>query len=561
MTALMASIDPMGDYFSPLKIAAVFVLVLPWLWFVPWAQRDARRTLTPEQLVGGLLLGVGAIGLIVWLALPMFGVGLAIFAVLTIGPSLGYLIYRDGKVPAQHRVLTMSHLTSMSARKDARKIKVTTRLKVYDSDGRLAVAPDEEEASIEVKLAYNGAQDLLYDLLSFRASEADLTPVGQEAKLRFLVDGAVTTRPSLDGADSDLIIQHIKLLAGLNADQRRKPQQGQISIDLVNQAIDLIVTTAGTTSGQRLQFRVVQESIQTQLDQLGMSEDVQEKITDANQVGGGLIIVSAPARNGLTSTLYSLLRCHDSFTMQLTTLEAKVAFEQDNVSQHAYGKDPAAMRKLLVSSLRHEPHVVMIDACKDPEAASVIVQAARERLILLGVSATDSFTALAKWAKVCGNATEAMASLKIVLAQVLVRKLCTECREPYRPDPSLLAKANLQAGDIKEFYRTPTKPRLDDKDKPLVDRDGNAIPCPACHGTGYYGRTGVFELLEITNELRELVAAGAALSKIKAACRKNQMLYLQEQALQKVIAGISSVQEVIRVTQPQSKAKAKAKKA
>ena len=556
MTALMASIDPMGDYFSLLKIAVVFVLVLPWLWFVPWAQRDARRTLTPEQLVGGLLLGIGGIGLIVWLALPIFGLGLAIFAVLTIGPGLGYLIYRDGKVPAQYRVLTMSHLTSMSARKDARKIKVTTRLKVYDSDGRLAVEPDEE-AAVDVKLAYNGAQDLLYDLLSFRAGEADLTPAGQEAKLRLLVDGAVTTRPSLDGADSDLIIQYIKLLAGLNAEERRKPQQGKISIDLVNQPIDLIVTTAGTTSGQRLQFRVVQESIQTQLDQLGISEDVLAKVTAANQVGGGLIIVAAPSRNGLTSTLYSLLRYHDSFTMQLTTLEAKVAFEQDNVSQHAYGKDPAAMRKLLVSSLRHEPHVVMIDACKDPEAASVIVQAARERLILLGVSATDSFTALAKWAKVCGDATEAMASLKIVLAQVLVRKLCTECREPYRPDPSLLAKANLKAGDIKEFYRTPTKPRLDDKGKPLVDRDGNAIPCSACHGTGYYGRTGVFELLEITDELRELVAAGAALSKIKAACRKNQMLYLQEQALQKVIAGISSVQEVIRVTQPQSKAKAK----
>ena len=124
---------------------------------------------------------------------------------------------------------------------------------------------------------------------------------------------------------------------------------------------------------------------------------------------------------------------------------------------------------------------------------------------------------------------------------MLLRKLCTNCREAYRPDPQLLAKANLPADRIDKFHRPPTQP--------LTDEKGNPIVCPACQGMGYYGRTAVFELLEVTEELQELVTANASASQIKAACRKRNMLYLQEQGLRKVIAGVTSIREVIRVSQ------------
>jgi type II secretory ATPase GspE/PulE/Tfp pilus assembly ATPase PilB-like protein len=128
-----------------------------------------------------------------------------------------------------------------------------------------------------------------------------------------------------------------------------------------------------------------------------------------------------------------------------------------------------------------------------------------------------------------------------VLCQILVRKLCPTCREEYRPDPQILAKANIPADKVESFYRTPTKPRLDEK--------GNPITCQTCQNTGYYGRIGVFELLQVTDEIRQMIAGGAALAAIKSAARKNKMLYLQEQALAKVIAGVTSIQEVIRVSQ------------
>lgn len=556
MDALLAAtpLDPIGGYFSPVKIVVMLVLALPWLYLSPWAQKDAVRVGLSGQLLGGLVLGAGALGMFLWMMIPTFGIGMVVYAVLVLATALSYVIFRNTRVPAGHRLLTSAHLSGAFKSSDSKKVKAVTRVKVYDAFGHITAEPDDT-ASVEEKLSYNATQELLYDLLFYRASEADLAPTGDEAVLRFVVDGVLAQRPSLDIADSERVIQLIKGLAGLDVDEHRKPQQGQVSVDLVNQPIDLVVTTAGTTSGQRLQMRVIQESIQTRLPDLGMPEDVLAAVTEANRIGPGLIVVSSRPKNGLTSTLYSLLRCHDAYTMHLATLEAKIASELENVAQQAYKGDADAQRKMLATALRQEPHVVMIDACKDAATAQAIAQAAQDRLILLGINASDSFSALAKWVKICGDATVALTPLKLVLSQALVRILCPECREAYRPDPALIAKANLNADQITELYRPPTKPRLDEKGKPLVDVEGNPIPCPGCRGTGYYGRTGVFEHMAVTDELRQLVIAGESLNRIKASCRKNKMLYLQEQALRKVTDNVTSIQEVIRVTQPSGKPK------
>jgi type II secretory ATPase GspE/PulE/Tfp pilus assembly ATPase PilB-like protein len=165
--------------------------------------------------------------------------------------------------------------------------------------------------------------------------------------------------------------------------------------------------------------------------------------------------------------------------------------------------------------------------------------------VLLGMHAGDTFVALARWVKVCADRVAAMEHLRAVLCQVLLRKLCTNCREAYTPDPQILAKANLTTQTIGKFFRPPTVPLTDEKGHPII--------CPACQGSGYLGRTAAFELLEVTDEVREAVARRAPLTEIKAACRKNKMMYLQEQALRKVIEGETSVQEILRVSQPPKK--------
>ena len=260
--------------------------------------------------------------------------------------------------------------------------------------------------------------------------------------------------------------------------------------------------------------------------------------------GTGIILVSGPPRNGVTSTLYSLLREQDAYVKQLVALEAKVVSDLENVTQHAYGPDDK-LAEMLAPAIRHDPDVIMVDQCPDEQTASLIVDAAENKLVLVGMGARDSFSALGKWARICGDAKAAVANLRATLCQVLLRKICQRCREPYHPDPQLLAKANIPADKVGNFFRPPGKPPVDDKGVPII--------CSACQGTGYLGRTGAFELLEITDEIRRMVIGGSTLREIKAACRKNKMLYLQEQALRKVIAGHTSVKEVLRVSQRSKK--------
>jgi type II secretory ATPase GspE/PulE/Tfp pilus assembly ATPase PilB-like protein len=151
----------------------------------------------------------------------------------------------------------------------------------------------------------------------------------------------------------------------------------------------------------------------------------------------------------------------------------------------------------------------------------------------------DTFTLLARWAALVGDLPLAVAPLRVVFAQTLIRKLCPDCREGYRPDPEMLRKINLPADRIDKLYRPPTQP--------LVDEHGKEFTCPTCQGTGYLGRTAVFEVLAVDDELRRLVINNASAAEIKQHCRARKMLYLQEEALRKVIGGETSINEVLRV--------------
>ncbi len=269
-----------------------------------------------------------------------------------------------------------------------------------------------------------------------------------------------------------------------------------------------------------------------------------EVVRGYNQESSGVILIAGPKASGLTSTLYSLVREHDAFMMQIFTLEPKPVVDLENITQFPYG-EPETLTEALAVALRRDPDVMVVDGCEDPKTIQMAAEAADAKLLLVSMRAADSFTALAKWVKGIGHAESAMTNLKAVICQRLLRRLCPACREAYRPDPLLLAKINMPADGVEQFYRQHTGPLTDAKGKPYT--------CPTCQGSGYFGRTAIFEMMEVTDDIRQMVAGGTSLSQIKAACRKNKMLYLQEQGLQKAIDGTTSVQEVIRVTEPQKK--------
>ena len=537
-----------GGYVSLPGIIGMLVVVTLWLYALPWVNRDSKEVRAASWLWNSVTLGAGAMGLLLWMLLPMYAVGMSIFVVLALSSLIAYVVYRNGRVEPDLRVLTANHISSLFKGEGGRRkhlLKPVTRLKVYQADRRL-MAPPSTEATAEEIEAYNQMQELLYDLAWRRASEADITPVGQTARVRFVVDGVAVERPQIQTAEAEAIIQLLKAAAGVTVDERRRPQKGSISVDLAQGATEVTLVSAGTTAGQRMQFRIVRESVQTKIDELGLNPDYLAKVMAYIGKPNGLVIVAGARGSGMTSTMYSMMRQHDAFIKQLVMLEAKPSATLDNITQHEY-KDDAALSGALASAIRRDPDIIMVDQCPDEKTASLIMDAAREKWLVTGIRGSDAFSALGKWAKMCGDVAGAVQNLHGIVCQMLMRKLCPTCREPYMPDPALLAKANLKAKQIEKFFRPPTQQVVDDKGRPII--------CQTCQGSGYFGRTAVFELLEMTDEIRALVASGAPIAQIKAACRKNKMLYLQEQAIQCVIDGVTSIQEVIRVSQQKQPAK------
>ncbi|HOD80466.1 MAG: Type II secretion system protein E [Planctomycetes bacterium ADurb.Bin126] len=538
------TVPEVGEYVSLPKILVMLVAATPWLYAAPWVAKDVKKVLANPYIWTSLTVGLPSLGILLWLLLGSYVVGLVLFAVLTLGAFGAYVFHRNGRVEPEKRVLTPGHLKKLMGTRRKRKVLAAVeKIKLYDHHNKIVHTPTED-APEEIVTAYNLVQDLLYDMVYYRASEADLSPVGETTRVRYVIDGVAVEREAMESEASESIVQFLKPASGMDFQERRRPQSGKISIDIHGKQADITVATAGTTTGQRVQFRILQEAIRTDVEQLGMTPAVLKSIRSMLKQPPGLVIVAGRPQSGVTSTMYSLLRDQDAYTKHLVTLETKPALDLENVTQNSY-TSPQELSSSLASALRRDPDVVMIDACPDQQVAQQIAQASGEKIILLGMQASESLVALARWIKLCGSQEAAMENLRGIVCQLLIRKLCETCREAYRPDPAVLAKANLSAGADEQFYRPPTGPTVDEKGRPII--------CEACQNSRYVGRTGVFEWMEINDEVRKLVVGRAPVQQIQSALRRNKMLYMTEQALEKVKQGLTSFQEVARVTQKEKK--------
>lgn len=544
MVNLIASVPDIGSYVWWPKVLIMAVMVFPWLYFAPWVQKDSQRLRIPQYTWPSMVLGFGVLGFVLWIFLPIWILGMLVYILLAISPYMGYVLYRNGRViDDSEKVLTGEWFGQVigGSKKQTQGPQPQTQVKLYTNHSRLAPEPQPGQDPPEAIETYNLAQHFLHDLMWRRASEAEIAPVNQQqARVRFIIDGMVSERPPMAPQQAEALIQYLKPLAGMDPEERRRPQEGKIAVDAAGNPTDLLLTSAGSTGGQRLQIKVASEFLQTNIEELGLPDEMRDKVIELSAPGGGIFIISSPSRNGQTSTMYSAIKSMDAFMYELISLEKQPQLDIENVKQHRY-KNPKEQSETLAAGLRRDANVVMLDEVTGAETVQLIQDSAESVSYIVGERARNTFTALAKWVQTVGDQAAAVTHLKGVLCQVLIRTLCPACKEAYKPDAQLLAKANLPANKINMFYRPPSQPKRDE--------EGNPIICQTCQGTGYFGRTGIFELLEINDELRQLIASGASASQIKAAARKNKMLYLQEQGLRKVISGQTSIQEVIRVTQ------------
>lgn len=542
---LSTSLDA-GLYINPIKIGVVIILFLGWAACAQWVDRDTNVVKTKREQWNVIIISGASVSTFVLLVIPiwqgsMFPVGIAIWLLLCGAPVMAYIMHRNGRVVANRRVLTIGHLKRMlggGGRKKAARGK-TLRVQIYNHEGKFVEIPEDYEES----LAYNDLQDFLHDLLWRRASDAEMVSDKERFQLVYRIDGvSIKHEEGLPLENGERVLKFLKKISGLKVDEVRKPQTGAIEVALLSHegAPDKAeVTTSGTTAGEKLSIRMHAKTKLLRLTELGMAPQRVEAFKKLLSKKHGLILLSAPRENGLTTSQYAVLKSHDAYMNHIHSLERRPLMEVDNVTQQVYegANTDVNYARMLQTVLHREPDIVLVGECEDRETAMISSRAAADgRKIYLGCEADDSFEALAKYLKYASEPTLAARSLLGVLGQRLVRILCEDCREAFEPDSATLKKLNLPADKIEHFFRPPTYEE-DGKKKKI---------CTKCQGSGYYGRTGIFELLVIDSTIRALIAAGSPINKIKAQCRKNRMYYLQEEGLLKVIDGTTSMTEVLR---------------
>ncbi|MCH7871978.1 MAG: Flp pilus assembly complex ATPase component TadA, partial [Planctomycetes bacterium] len=453
-----------------------------------------------------------------------------------------YVVHRNTLVTDETKVWTPSHFkrlldSGFSSKKKAKNVK--QRVIIRNADGHTVGVPDDVDERHQFALA----EDFVFESLWQRASTVSLSPGKEISKISYVVDGVAAEREGLPRAEADSLLGYLKNLAGLNLDEKRKPQSGTITAELGETTVDIVVQTGGSTAGEKLTLQILGAETEYKIDDLGFTEEQLKTVRDVMHADKGFAVFSGPRGSGVTVTIYSLARSHDAFLNNIQTLETDREYQLFNITQHIFKpSDEKTFASEIQKIVRTDPDIIILPQPPDSGGAELASQAAaKKQNLYTTLVADDVLEALRKWIELVNDPKLVAKSLSLIVNQRLVRRLCLDCKQAYKPDPQMLRKANLPKDKV--FHRQP---------EPEYDKHGNAIICQNCHGTGYVGRTGVFDVLAVDDGLRDVIRQGGSTSEIRAYLTQRGGGGLQQQALIKVQDGTTSIQEVIRVTRSPS---------
>ena len=538
-----------GFYLNLLKFVPVVLIYLMWAWTTAWVDDDCKELAnTRFEMWNSIVFSTGVLGLAMVWAIPIYGVGLVLLLLSYFIPILTYVYVRNQTVPDDSKVLTPYHLgevanglmNKMGMRgvfnkgEDANDKSGPPIVFVGKSQGAQKADP-ERVARAEESRSYMAAKELVYDAVLRRATDIHLEPSPEQLSVRYRIDGILHAAEPFDRPTGDAVLNVFKVLAAMDISEKRKPQDGSFGAKLEARDIDFRVATSGSKSGEKMVMRILDNASSVgRLDEVGLRTKMVAEVRSVVTQPHGMFLCCGPTGSGKTTTLYACLREIDRFQKNIITVEDPIEYHLDNITQMEINtKSGATFSGSLRSILRQDPDVIMIGEIRDQETAMIACQAATTgHFVFSTVHSNDTITALFRLLDLGVEPFMIASALTAVLGQRLVRSLCEACKEPYKPKPEFLKKANLPADKVDVFYRKPTEAQ---------------VVCPVCGGTGYMGRTGIFELLVITEPMRDLIRENPSLNAIKAEARKNGMIYLQEDGLRQVIQGKTSIDELLRV--------------
>jgi len=534
---LSASIE-YGGYVSIIKLIGYLILFFAWLPLVGWVHYDAETVETNAVFWTGIILGAGAAGAIIWLLVPIFIVGMLFYMISVGAISLAYIKHRNARVLDFDKVLTIDHIKNLLVSKE-KKLEALKSFTFVTSNKNEIPLPEPRTPDF---FGYKTAYEILNDAMWRRASSIVFSPTAQDYQVAYNVDGTSLKQPSIARDQMRYFIRFVKELAGLDTKEKRKPQKGKFKIRRKKDDIPWEVMTAGSTAGEQVRLKPITQEGMARISEIGLMPEQEAKLNQFPGIKQGVFIISGPRKNGITTSLYALLRNHDAFINSINTLERQPSAQMPNITQNIFNltdTGTTTFAKKLQNVVRMGPDIIGVSDCEDAETAQIACAAARDgKLVYITIKADSVIQALGKWLKYVGNRTVVADSLLGISNQRLVRKLCDECKQAYAPDKELFKKFNITATKTKVLYRA---------GKVQYDKHGKPSTCEHCQGTGFYGRTAVFEIITLNDELRTVIKKSKSLPEISSQFRRAKMLYLQEQILRKVIAGTVAINEMIRV--------------
>ena len=399
-----------------------------------------------------------------------------------------------------------------------------------------------EDKDIEAVLESAGAQDapiiklvnlLITQAVNDRASDIHIEPTETALKVRIRVDGVLREVMTPPKSVQNGITSRLKIMADINIAERRVPQDGRVGLTVQGRAIDLRVATLPTVHGEKIVMRILDKSsVLLQLEDLGFLPANQRRFRESYSKPYGAILVTGPTGSGKSTTLYATLNVLNRPEVNIITVEDPVEYRMAGVNQiQTNPKAGLTFASALRSILRSDPDIVLIGEIRDRETAQISIEAALTgHLVLSTLHTNDAPSALTRLSEMGIEPFLVASALDCVVAQRLARKLCDRCKEPYAPTAEELAAA-----------RMPVDP---EEDSPKLFKP---VGCAACGLSGYRGRIAIHEVMTVTEEIERLVVEHASAEDIAKVARAEGMVDLRRDGMEKVLAGHTTVEEILRV--------------
>jgi len=378
------------------------------------------------------------------------------------------------------------------------------------------------------------ANHIISQSVKARASDIHMEPYQDSFKVRYRVDGILYDLLSPPKWVQPALISRIKVMAKMNIAEKRLPQDGRLDVKIGNQEIDVRVSTIPTSFGERLVLRLLDKSGSLiSLSDLGLASDKLDLLGNLVRSPNGIILVTGPTGSGKTTTLYAILSSINIPDINIITIEDPIEYQIKGISQiQVNPKINLTFASGLRSIVRQDPDVILVGEIRDRETAEIAVQSALTgHLVFSTLHTNDSASAITRLVDIGVEPFLISSSVLAVVAQRLIRVLCKDCKQPYTPDNSTLESIGITPDQLHEatIYR--------------------AEGCESCFHTGYKGRNGIFEIMLLDSSLKSLILTTHDSGRIKDAALNLNMLTLRQDGIQKVLRGISTIEEVIRVTQ------------